>query len=700
MGLRKKFVVLVVSMFVMTALLLSGVFYIRMKDALEEQLGYRGMSISKNLAVNSAYSVFLGEVENLKYLLRSSADEADVIYITILDQKGKVLAHTDEVEVGKNYADPLLGNPDVTEGSLVRVKNQEGEELYKISYPVFHNSGSDVPTGLQEEAEARGNQIGFVQLGLSLTELNGNLRQTFGIGMVIVLFIIAIGIGITLVFTQMMISPIEKIAHAAVKIADGDFSNKITVSSRDEIGVLADSFNKMSGTLSGIIRNIKSVSGNVAEASGKIGLSNRRLFEQTERQVAHSQRTLSSIEGMDGSAQKIVSNVEALSSVSEETSSSILEMTASSKEVANATTGLVSAMGESTSGMAEMKASVQEVSENVADLSSAAEETASAINEISSTLRTVESHSKDAASLSEQVSSDAQNLGMRSIEKTIEAMNTIQETVVKSAEVVNRLGNRSEEIGSILTVISEVTKQTNLLALNAAILAAQAGERGKGFAVVADEIKSLSDRTTSSTKEIAQLINAVQTEAKDAVEAIRMGAVNVEQGVSLSLEAGEALKKILVSSDHSTQMAKKIEQATIEQNRGVHQVTEAVGQVSHMLQQIARATQEQYNGSVQINNSSEKMNEMTHQVQLAMEEQSKGSQEITKAISNITERLQEIMKAVNAQKQETEVIVKAMVDIRRVASENNIITGEMDQAVEFLNQQAGILKQEMDRFIV
>ena len=101
------------------------------------------------------------------------------------------------------------------------------------------------------------------------------------------------------------------------------------------------------------------------------------------------------------------------------------------------------------------------------------------------------------------------------IEKTILRMNNIREAVEVSARVINKLGERSEHIGKILTVIDEVTKQTNLFALNAAILAAQAGEQGKGFAVVAGEIKNLADRTASSTKEIAQLITSVQTEAKE-----------------------------------------------------------------------------------------------------------------------------------------------------------------------------------------
>ena len=128
---------------------------------------------------------------------------------------------------------------------------------------------------------------------------------------------------------------------------------------------------------------------------------------------------------------------------------------------------------------------------------------------------------------------------------TAGGMTAIRETVTRGADVINRLGARSEEIGKILTVITEVTDQTSLLALNAAILAAQAGEYGKGFAVVADEIKELAERTANSTKEIEDVVEAVRREAADAVRAMEEGVKKTEGGVRLSLAAGRALETIV-----------------------------------------------------------------------------------------------------------------------------------------------------------
>src|SRR5512135_2271980 len=140
---------------------------------------------------------------------------------------------------------------------------------------------------------------------------------------------------------------------------------------------------------------------------------------------------------------------------------------------------------------------------------------------------------------------------MRSIEKTIDGMNRMETTARRTADVVNRLGERAESIGSILTVIEDITDQTSLLALNASILAAQAGEHGKGFAVVASEVRELANRTASSTKEIAELIGSVQEGSREAVGAMREGATFVEEGVRLALDTRGALRKILERADLS-----------------------------------------------------------------------------------------------------------------------------------------------------
>ena len=150
----------------------------------------------------------------------------------------------------------------------------------------------------------------------------------------------------------------------------------------------------------------------------------------------------------------------------------------------------------------------------------------------------------DTAAISEGVRKDAE-MGKEAVEATITGIHEIRRSSRITYEVINTLSERAADIGTILSVIDEVAEQTNLLALNAAIIAAQAGEHGKGFAVVADEIKELAERTSSSTREIAQVIKGVQDETQRAVEAINQAEKSIADGELLSQKSGEALTKIV-----------------------------------------------------------------------------------------------------------------------------------------------------------
>jgi methyl-accepting chemotaxis protein len=279
-------------------------------------------------------------------------------------------------------------------------------------------------------------------------------------------------------------------------------------------------------------------------------------------------------------------------------------------------------------------------------------------------------------------------------------MEKISQTVKKTADVIHQLGQRSDHIGKILTVIDEVTKQTNLLALNAAILAAQAGEQGKGFAVVADEIKNLADRTSVSTKEIAQLIGAVQAESRDAVVAIQDGYARADEGMKMALEAGEALKKIVERSTQASTMARGIELATVEQVKGIRQVTDSMRQITEMVEQIARATQEQTKGSEQIREAAERMRDITRQVRLSTEEQAKGSKQITQAVEHVTDRVQHIATAVREQRRGSEVIMKSAEEIQLVSKDSAVVARQMSDIVGGLVRQAETLRAEVNRFKV
>jgi methyl-accepting chemotaxis protein len=310
----------------------------------------------------------------------------------------------------------------------------------------------------------------------------------------------------------------------------------------------------------------------------------------------------------------------------------------------------------------------------------------------------VESNARQSASLAESVAADAQQLGMRSIEKTIEGMGRIEGAARRAAEVVNRLGEGAESIGGILTVIEDITDQTGLLALNASILAAQAGEHGKGFAVVAAEIRELANRTASSTQEIGKLITSVQEESREAVEAMKEGIVSVDQGARLARDAGEALKTILERAGQSRDMSRSISKASAEQAKGVKQVSEAVDRINEMTHQIAKATNEQRSGSDQIIRASEKMREITRFVKSATVEQAKGSKDITAAVENMNKKVGMMNRAAGEVQTGSDLIVKAVERIKTIARENGEHASGLNATVDVLTAQAGSLKKTMEKF--
>ena len=695
-GLRVKFMALISLLLIVSGTTLGWYFISRMRASLQEELQKRGQALAKNLAYNSTYGVTIEDTGILDRFLRGIAEESDIAYVMVLNRQGVALAHSNPQEAGKLLSDGITQKVLASSKSLVQEHSTGTDALYDISSPVAaqgivtKNDGS-----LSDE-----NRVGAVRIGMSLQGLQKQISQLVGAGLLITALIIGLGIVVSMFFIQWIVRPIEYMASAAVKMADGDFTQVIRVDSQDEVGVLGNTFGIMTDNLSAMIRQVQEVADSVALAAGLLNAGSRKMYDGAQIQANATEAAASSVEELNASIRQIGESIEILSSSAEESSSSILEMSSSVSEVANNAAGLSSSVEDTSSSIIEMNATIKEVADNVTLLSSASDDTVSAVNEINTTVREVENHSRDAASLSERVTRDAQEIGMRSIEKTISAMNRIQETVIKSADVINRLGERSEQIGRILTVIDEVTKQTNLLALNAAILAAQAGEQGKGFAVVADEIKNLADRTGSSTKEISELIVNVQTESKDAVESVRQGAKSVEEGVGLSIEAREALQKILTTATQSTQMSKEIERATVEQTKGIRQVTEAMQRVSTMAQQINKAIHEHSRGSEQIMHASERMRDMTRQVKMSTEEQAKGSRQITEAVENVTERVQQIAKAMGEQKRGNEIITRAVEDVRKSSQDGLKVVAEMNKTVEDLTQQADHLKQSIGRFKV
>ena len=219
---------------------------------------------------------------------------------------------------------------------------------------------------------------------------------------------------------------------------------------------------------------------------------------------------------------------------------------------------------------------------------------AAAIEEVTVSIGEVAANAQQTRTTAEEASTASRN-GAQVTTSASETIRSLAGTVGRSAEQVESLGKRSEEISRITGVIKEIADQTNLLALNAAIEAARAGEQGRGFAVVADEVRKLAERTGNATQEISAMVDSIRGETALAVNGMRAGAEQVAQGVGLVDQAAEALREINSEMDRTSRMVTDISLASNEQQTAMTQLAQNVEQVAIMTEQNVAVVSETKN---------------------------------------------------------------------------------------------------------
>jgi methyl-accepting chemotaxis protein len=210
---------------------------------------------------------------------------------------------------------------------------------------------------------------------------------------------------------------------------------------------------------------------------------------------------------------------------------------------------------------------------------------ASAVDELSSSIQQIAAQGVQATEASKRSKENAQN-GGDIVGKLIQQMQAISTGVNKSDEVIAELSGKSDSIGKVIQVISDIAEQTNLLALNAAIEAARAGEQGRGFAVVASEVRDLADRTTQATKEIANSITDMQNGTQQAREGMVTSRESVSQGVELAGSAGDSLDKIVEESATMLTMTEKMAKMTDQQAVASAEISQRVADIQALCNRV------------------------------------------------------------------------------------------------------------------
>jgi methyl-accepting chemotaxis protein len=244
--------------------------------------------------------------------------------------------------------------------------------------------------------------------------------------------------------------------------------------------------------------------------------------------------------------------------------------------------GIISNISQTSNQVATASSQLHATAEHIAtgaeEVAAQAATVATAGEEMSATAGDIAQNCQMAAEGAQRASQSASD-GADVVERTVAVMGQIAEKVQESARTVESLGERSDQIGAIIGTIEDIADQTNLLALNAAIEAARAGEQGRGFAVVADEVRALAERTTRATKEISEMIKAIQKETRGAVTAMEQGVQQVENGTIEAARSGQALQDILAQINDVAMQVNQIATAAEEQ-------TATTGEISSNMMQI------------------------------------------------------------------------------------------------------------------
>jgi methyl-accepting chemotaxis protein len=250
----------------------------------------------------------------------------------------------------------------------------------------------------------------------------------------------------------------------------------------------------------------------------------------------------------------------ALSSMTSNLRNVILQVADSAEQVAESSQQLKTGAEESAQGASQVAASITDVASGTGKQISTIEKIVILSNRIGQEIGQASAIANMVETTTEKSAGAAKN-GGKAVEAVVSQMNNIETKVIKSGQIVAKLGQRSKEIGHIVDVISGIAGQTNLLALNAAIEAARAGEQGRGFAVVAEEVRKLAEQSQGATRQIADLISEIQKDTSSAVNAMNEGTREVQIGSGVVNAAGRAFADIVVLVEEVSEQVRNISTA-------------------------------------------------------------------------------------------------------------------------------------------
>lgn len=500
----------------------------------------------------------------------------------------------------------------------------------------FDAAGNEFIGQLEQVADSANAHAETLQAEIEQIEARA-MQMMLGVGIVAILF--ALGLGLYL--SRLISRGVRSVARAADGLAVGDIEQELeVVRSRDELGEMMTSFQH----LIVYMREMAHVADRMAQGDLTTNISAKSDHDVLGKAFSEMVVKLRQL------VNQVTDSANTLGAASAQLSAAADQSGAASQQVATTIQQISAGSYQQAESISKSADIVEQVTRAIDGVAQGAQEQAAAVGkssivtgQISTAIEQV-SASAQAGAEGAARAADAARRGTKTVEEATRGMRAIQEKVGVSAQKMQEMGQRSDEIGVIVETIDDIASQTNLLALNAAIEAARAGEHGKGFAVVADEVRKLAEKAAAATKEITGLIKGIQLTVSEAVTAMEDGAEEVNQGMEKANEAGTALQVILETSEVLNQQVQEISAAAQQMGASSQELIAAMDTVSAVVEENTAATQEMAASSSEIAEAigniasvSEENSAATEEVGAAAEEMSAQVEEVTASAQSLSE---------------------------------------------------------------
>lgn len=455
--------------------------------------------------------------------------------------------------------------------------------------------------------------------------------QATVIALSVIALTLAAGIGIAFFISRQIATGVNKMSRAASGIAQGDVRQDVTVTSRDEIGDMAQAFERMIAYL-----------GEMAGAANEIARGNLTVTVTPKSDAdALGHAFVTMVDGLNDTLARTTETAEHLNEArlqlqqaADQAALATQEVARASQQVAEGTTAQADGTQRINAGVVDLTAGITQVERGAQTQAHAVAEATALSARVAGAAEQMAAGALAAADGARSAAATADE-GATLVQRTVDGMHRIQETVANAANEVASLGERSREIGKIVNVIQDIAAQTNLLALNAAIEAARAGEQGRGFAVVADEVRQLAERVAGATREIGDLIDGVQRDVDASVRAMQEGATEVGNGTAAAGEAGASLQRILAAATAVSEQIAQVADGSQELRTSGSEMAALVAEIREVVEQNAGATS-------QMRTAVEEAADQVTSIAAVAEENSAATEQLSASAEEMTAQVEEL----------------------------------------------------------